>query len=149
MEKRDNSMIISKNLILNEFNFLEREYYFTPHCRDIQDATFIEKTQLEYINEVRRRNVRVSCVKGKVINDVIYTFTASITRIPYVGNEDYFSLNNYLESIGKDFDTSLTNEFNEKVAEEILKKIAAALKEHALKIIEGSVWLETYYPRRD
>jgi|ADGO01.1.fsa_nt_gi hypothetical protein len=49
-------------------------------------------------------------------------FTASITRIPYVGNEDYFSLNNYLESIGKDFDTSLTNEFNEKVAEEILEE---------------------------
>jgi hypothetical protein len=41
-----------------------------------------------------------------------YSFNSSITRLPYSGVEDFFSLSNYLQSIGKDYYSSLVNDFN-------------------------------------
>jgi len=61
--------------------------------------------------------------------------------------EDFFSLNNYLESIDKGFSTSLVNDFNKIEAENILTRMAIELKEYALEIIEGREWLSNYYPR--
>lgn len=142
-------MDFAKNIILKVFNFLEEQYSYTPVCKVEDDNTFIESFDVEYINEIRRRKIRISYTKGKVYYEIKYTFTGSITRIPYEGNEDFFSISNYLQSMSKDFSTSLVNHFNEAEAENILTKIAIALKKHALRIIEGNEWLETYYPRKD
>ena len=138
-----------KNLILQEFYFLEEQYFYVPACRLEDGTTFIESLNVEYVNEIKRRKIRISYTKSNVYNEIKYTFNGSITRIPYVGNEDFFSLSNYLQSINKDFSTSLVNDFMEGEAKKILTQIAFALKKYALDIIEGNEWLETYYPRKD
>lgn len=142
-------MEVAKNIILKVFHFLEEQYYYTPACKVEDDSTFIESLDVEYINEIKRRKIRISYTKTRVYNEIKYTFSGSITRIPYVGVEDFFSLSNYLQSIDKDFSTSLVNDFNEVEAGKILAQIAAALKEYTLGIIDGKVWLDTYYPRKD
>ena len=142
-------MEVAKNIILKIFRFLEEHYYYTPVCRVQDGSTFIESLDVEYINETKRRKIRISYTKTRVYNEIKYTFSGSITRIPYAGVEDFFSLSNYLQSIGKYFSTSLVNDLNESDAENILIQIAVALKEHALHIIDGKEWIETYYPRKD
>ena len=150
MDQRNSSKIeIIKKEILEVFNFLEEEYYYKPEFKVEESEVFIESLEVEYTNEIRRRNIIISYTKGKVYNEIKYTFGASITRIPDAGNEDFFSLSNYLESIGKDFDTSLVDTFDEVKARKIIKRIADVLKEYVSDIIEGRIWLETYYPRKD
>jgi len=148
-ELKSHNMQLAKNLILQVFFFLEEQYFYNTVLEAIDDRTFIECLDVEYINEIKRRKIRVSYIKSKVYNEVKYTFNGSITRIPYIGNEDFFSLSNYLKSKNKDFSTSLTRDFNEPEAKNILTQIAVAFKKYASNIIDGKEWLETYYPRKD
>jgi|KBSMisStandDraft_5_1062788.scaffolds.fasta_scaffold1517300_1 hypothetical protein len=150
MVKRNESKIeCAKEIILNSFYFLEDKYYYAPVFRIEESNIFIESLDVEYTNEIRRRKINISFTKGKLGDNTKYTFTVSITRTPYTGVEDFFSMSNYLQSLGKDFNTSIINDFDKSEADIIVKKIAEALKEHASKIIEGAIWLETFYPRRD
>jgi hypothetical protein len=41
----------------------------------------------------------------------------------------------------------MVNYFSEQEAEEILIKLADALKTYAMDIINGSKWLDTYWPK--
>ena len=148
-EQRNHNMEIAKNLILKVFRFLEDQYLLTSCYKVENDPTFIEYLNVEYVDEIKRRKIRIGYTKGEVYNEIKYTFSSSITRIPYSGVEDYFSLSQYLQSIGKDFSTSLVNHFDETEAQNILVQIVTALKEHALDIIDGKKWLESYYPRKD
>ncbi|HET9056049.1 MAG TPA: hypothetical protein VFN30_04290 [Chitinophagaceae bacterium] len=149
LELKNHRIEIVKNIILQVFSFLEEQYLYTPKCKVEGDDIFIESFEVEYVHETKRRKIAVSYTKSQVYSEIKYTFSVSITRIPYSGVEDFFSLSNYLQSNGKDFSSSLINDFSEAEAEMILRKIAAALKEHVLEIIDGTEWLETYYPRKD
>jgi hypothetical protein len=148
-ELKSHNMEIAKGLILKTFHFLEDQYSYTPVCKVSDDKTFIESFDVEYVNEIKRRKIRISYIKGKVYSEIKYTFNLSITRMPYVGNEDFFSLSNYLQSVDKDFPASVVGEFDEREAENKLILIANALKGHALDIISGEIWLNNYYPRKD
>ncbi len=146
---KSHSMEVAKSLILKIFKFLEDQYFYIPTYRVEDDATFLEYLNVEYINEVRCRKIRIGYTKAQVYNEVKYTFSCSIIRMPYSDVEDYFSLSNYLQSQGKDFSTSLINTFNESHAEKILIQIAFTLKQNALEIMRGNDWLKSYYTRKD
>jgi hypothetical protein len=138
-----------RNLILKTFHFLEDKYFYYPVNKEENDDFFIESSGIEYVSENKKRKILISYTKGKVDNEIVHTFTASITRIPYKDVEDFFSLDNYLDSNGNNFSTNFINEFNETKAENILYQISNALRKHALGIIEGKEWLDSYYPRKD
>lgn len=140
---------VVKNIILQVFSFLEEQYLYSPDCKEEKEHLFNESFEILYVNEIKRRKIAVSYTQSNVFNEIRYTFSVSITRLPYSGVEDFFSLSNYLQSVGINFSTTLINKFNEVEAEEILRKIAAALSEHALAIIKGRIWLEDFYPKKD
>lgn len=140
---------IVMKLILKEFSFLEEDYLYSYCFSKDTSQAFLENLNVEYSNEVKRRKIRIGYTKINVSGEIKFTFSLSITRIPYSGVNDFFSLSNYLQSMNKDFSTSVTNDFNEFKAEEILVRISNALKDYAIDIIDGSNWLETFYPRKD
>jgi hypothetical protein len=148
-KQKSNNMEVVKNIIEKVFYFLEEEYLYSSVYNAEEDSTFIESLNVEYVNELKRRKVRIGYTKANVYNDIKYTFSCSISRIPYINVEDFFSLSNYLQSIDRDFPTSLVDDFSEVKAENILAQIAAALKEYAGDIIDGKEWSETYYSRKD
>jgi len=128
---------------------LEDQYFYTPVYKKEDDNIFMESLEIEYINEIKQRKVAISYTKGNLHKEIRYTFTLSITRIPYKNPEDFFSLDNYLKSKGRFFSTSIVNDFNETEIENILNRIAVSLKEQLLSIITGNEWLTSYYPRKD
>lgn len=148
-ELKNNKIEVVKNLILQAFYFLENEYYYTPIYKVEYDNLFLESLDVDYVNETKKRKITISYTKSKNDNEIKYTFSGSITRIPYLSVEDFFSFVNYLQSTGNNFSTSLINDFNENQAENILLHIAKLLKELTPKIITGEEWLENYYPRKD
>jgi hypothetical protein len=91
----------------------------------------------------------LSYTKGNVYDDVKYTFSSSIVRLSYLEFYDYYSLFQHLDSIGKDYNTSIINIFSLTEAERILNKIANSLKTFSIKVIDKSEWLDKYYPRKD
>ena len=140
-------MEIVTKMIVTTFNFLEKEYFYTPSYKVGDSALFIDSLHVEYVNEVKSREIIIGYTKSDLNNEIRYTFSVSITRTPYTKVEDFFSLDNYLQSKASDFSTSLVNNFDEAEAQKILIEIVFALKEHALNIIDGKVWLDKYYPR--
>lgn len=148
-QKNDSKIELVKQTIHKVFYFLEEEFYYVPLVKVVESAIFIESIEVEYINELIRRSIDISYTKSKSSGELKYTFTASISRLPYTGVEDFFSLSTYLKSKGKDFPISLVNHFDGTEAELILDRIAAALKENTLEIITGTLWLETFYPKKD
>jgi hypothetical protein len=76
MELRRNSTIeISRELILKTFYFLEEEYYYTPECKEEESNIFIESLDVGYINEIRRRKINISYTKGKLDDDLKFTYS--------------------------------------------------------------------------
>jgi hypothetical protein len=149
MEKNNTDIDIAKQLILKVFFFLEKEYSYTPIPKHTEDPFFDKSLDVEYVNEVRRRNISVSYTKTNMNGETRHSFTLSIVRIPYTGYEDYFSLDNYLSSIGKNIQSGVMDIFSSERAESAITFLADAAKEYISSIIEGSVWLETYYPKKD
>ena len=145
----DNEIAIVKHEIFKTFHFLEKEYFYFPNSNEEVSSLFDNSVKVEYINKIRRREIAIRYTKGKFNGDVKFTFSVSIIRTPYVSFEDFFSLDIYLQSIGKHFSTGFVTNFNFHELQTILQKLANSLKEHAEKIIDGSIWLETYYPRKD
>ena len=145
MENLD-KIAISKRLITKEFDFLEEEGY-EQRCEIINDETFIEYMCVKYTNNQKKRKVTIGYSKNKVYDDIKYTFTASISKIPNVGVKDSFVLFVYLNSIDEDFSTSMVNHFDETEAQEIVKKLAGALRYYAGDIISGKEWLDDYWAR--
>lgn len=139
----------ARTIILKTFDFLEKDFLYVPSWRIEESNVFIEWLSVNYQNETKSRELQVSYFKGKSEEVIDITFTASITRMPYVGFEDFFSLSVYLNSIGADFNTTIGGDFDEQAARNILQQISTALRKYAMKIIDGKVWLEDYYPRRD
>ena len=137
------------NSILETFSFLEEQYSYTHASKEKADNTFIEFLEINYTNEVRHRKITVIYTKVKAYDEIGFTFSVTITRIPYSSIADFFSLSNYLQSNGEDFSTTMVNDFNVQEAKRILKKLALSIKENALEIIEGNLWLDAYYTRKD
>lgn len=137
---------ICKKLILKNFFFLVDKGY-EPTYKLHSSEGFIEYFEFEYINNKKERKVSIVYSKSKVYEEMKYTFSATITRIPYIdATKDFFSLRLYLDSLGLDFITSIVNHFDEAEADSILQKIEQAMKLYAGEIIDGSEWKEGYYP---
>ena len=79
VQRSNKAMEISKQIILKTFSFLEEEYYYTPVAREEESNIFMESLDLEYINNIRRRSISISYTKGKLSDDLKFTYTASIT----------------------------------------------------------------------
>jgi hypothetical protein len=138
-----------RELILNAFSFLENQYGYKANCTPRDDDSCIESFEVQYLNENKQRKVRISYVNDEINSEIKYIFSASITRLPYKGVEDFFSLNQYLSSNGKSFPTDIVGVFDITEAESILQKIANILNRHLSTILDGSKWLDHYYPRWD
>jgi hypothetical protein len=100
--KNQSELSIAKKLIIKEFSFLE-EQGFERFSKIRRSNVFINSLDVEYRNLDRQRKICISYTKGKVFEEIKYSFTLSIYRIPYVDVEDFFSLPAYLTSIDKVF----------------------------------------------
>jgi hypothetical protein len=145
MENLD-KIAIAERMITKEFTFLEEEGY-ERKCEIVNDETFIECLSVRYLNTEKKRKISIDYTEGMVYDDIKYTFGASISRVPYLDVEDSFALFIYLNSIGQDFSTSMTSQFDEREAKGIVKKLAGALKYYAGDIISGKEWLDDYWAR--
>jgi len=133
-----------KALILKTFSFMENDYYYT-HSSNIEDSrVFDECLIVEYENTITRRRLSVSYTTGDR-----FTFSITIERLPYNGKSDIISLGNYLRSVDKDFSIKPLNCFDLEAFEHLLIRLRKAIEAHALEIIDGKIWFETYYPRWD
>jgi hypothetical protein len=148
-QKNDIQLRMVEKIIEERFNFLEKDFGYVPKLIVQTEPPFIEQIKIEYSNEIKKRNIIIGCSKGNVFNEVKYTFTVSIIRLPYSSIEDYFSLNVFLNSVGLNFETSLDNIFTQENASIIVAKLSDTLRDYAIEIIDGVQWLDNYYPRKD
>lgn len=148
MKNKESLSSIIKPLIIKAFRFLENEYY-VPEFQIEESSVFIEMVKVQYVNKILRREINIGFTQGRVFEQIVFTFNVSISRIPYSGIEDFYSLSNYLQSLEKDFETNIYGAFDFDSAEEILNKLADSLKTYAWDIVNGNIWLEKYYPRKD
>lgn len=149
METKSKEMEIAKELVLKIFRFLEKDYLYTPQFEIKGSAVFLEYASIEYINKSKKRSIDISYTKGEVYGEIKYTFSLGVVRTPYIASGDMISLSNYLDSKNQNFNTSITAKFNSQEAENILKEMARVLRSELSNVIDGSVWYETYYPRKD
>ena len=148
MEVGNNPISVAKQIILEAFSFLREEGY-SVETKIMKDTFFSENFESTFINETIGREISISYTKGSVEKggNLKYTFSLSITRLPYDGVKDFFSLFVYLSSLGRDFDTNIVNHFDENEARLIVEKIANALKTYLWDVVKGEKWLEGFYPR--
>ncbi|MBU0763608.1 MAG: DUF1016 family protein [Bacteroidetes bacterium] len=148
MEKH-NRIEIVKEAILKIFFFLEKDYYYSSTYKIEDSNIFNESLDIEYIGQIKRRKVVISYTMRIIPEGYKCTFGMSITRLPYSGYSDFFSMENYLQSIGKDFSTTLI--FNDEVKDvkKVLEQMKEALIENVLEVIKGNIWFENYYPKKD
>jgi hypothetical protein len=149
MEKQKNNIEQAKAMILKTFYFLETDYYCAPHIEIKEDKNFKEYLSIKYANQISRREINITYTKGDLDNITKYTFGTSIYRLPYSSWGDMFSLREYLQPLGKYFNTSMDLEFNPIEAQTILDKLVKALKEYTSEILKGDIWYEKYHPKKD
>ncbi|MCD6018561.1 MAG: hypothetical protein K0S53_1682 [Bacteroidetes bacterium] len=149
MVKKSKEMELAQELLLKTFSFLENDYLYVPKFCVIDSAVFLEYGKLEYTNEIKKRIIDISYTKGSIDGEIKYTFSLSIVRNPYSSLGDMIALNNFLASKNSDFDTRIYGEFEIHKVESILRKIADVLYTDLEDVIDGNVWYETYYPKKD
>ena len=144
-----NNITIAKDCILRTFSFLEKEgFKYVFKVLDNNDSIFSEKMDIQFNSESKKREINISYSQIKLDNEVKYGFNLSISRLPYKDvTKDYLSFFSYLDSLGKDFNANMVNHFSELEAEEILKKMAGALKNYAWALVMGEKWIEGFYPK--
>lgn len=142
----ENNIETAKDLIIKEFYFLE-ELGYEPTFNILNDAPFIESAEVEYVNPTKKRGISITYHKSNIFEEIKYSFGLSITRHPYSNVFDLFALSLYLDSIGKDFPTSMINHFDKAEAENILREISNTTIEYGSNIINGIEWLDNYWPR--
>jgi hypothetical protein len=144
--EESNELRVAKSLIAEHFSFLKmHEYLLKPEI--IKSSVFDEYLEVKYVSEKCKREVTIIYNKGEDENTT-YGFSTSIVRLPYKTPwKDYFSVDVYLNSIGLNFETTIENEFDEREAEAIVKKLAEFTQDKALKLVKGLDWIEGYYPQ--
>ncbi|RYD82557.1 MAG: hypothetical protein EOP53_03390 [Sphingobacteriales bacterium] len=141
-----NSSIVP--LILNTFYFLEVNGYVSA-WENIESKVFLKYLNVEYTNDIRRRKIVIAYAQSNCgIGETSHTFSASISRIPYSGTKDFFSLNAYLNKMNQNFDSNIEISFDKLKAKHILERFAKFLKRDLKDIIEGEVWYENYQDER-
>jgi len=95
MKNKESLSSIIKPLIIKAFRFLENEYY-VPEFQIEESSVFIEMVKVQYVNKILRREINIGFTQGRVFEQIVFTFNVSISRIPYSGIEDFYSLSNYL-----------------------------------------------------
>jgi hypothetical protein len=145
MESKE--VTISKNLIAKHFSFLETEGY-TANVEEEASKFFLESLKVKYTNQIKRREITISFTKSNLDEEIRFSYSTSIVRIPYNSPyEDFFSLDAYCKANGKEFNSSITNVFDEQAAELIIKKIAEFIQKNASIFVHGTEWEEGYYPK--
>lgn len=139
----------TKELIDRSFYFLVEKYFYKKKYIKKHNRLFIESVEFEYTNEAYDRRVRISFLKGRVNDEIIYSFGLTINRISFTSVEDYFSLDNYLKSKKSEFSTSFSNKFDLIKSENILNKMSHILQTDLLSLITGELWYNEFYPRKD
>ena len=134
------------DLISKHFSFLLQEGYVVETVIE-PSKVFILWISVKYTNEQIKREVSINYMEGKVNKEVKYSFTVTITRLPYVSvYEDFFSLNEYLSENGLKME-SVFSDFDEKVFAKTLEQLAEAVKNYAHKLVSGKEWITGYYSK--
>lgn len=147
--KNDKNTEIIKDIILQTFHFLTNDFHYIPSYNTKGSKIFLTTFEITFVNEINRRKVIISYTKDNLSGEIKHTFNASIIRLPYLTVEDYFGLFVFLQSIGKEFNTSFIGTFNENESNKILIKIADSFKKYTINILAGKLWLENFYRRKD
>ncbi len=136
-----------KDVIINSFSFLEKEFAFSLEVDEIADSIFEEEIIIRYTNEILRRKISVTTTLG--INDDVKTYSIGlvIVRLPYTGIRDLFVLSDFVKSKGESISVNFTFEFDLNKVKQEIEALAKALINHAEEIVKGNLWLETFYPR--
>lgn len=144
----ESKISIVKNMIHKKFYFLEENYGYSSNAKEVKNDFFDESLHFNYSSLNLKRKICIVYNKSKVDDIDTYTFSLSITRLPYSEVKDFFGLYVYFRSKGIIFSNQLKHNFNAEGAELILDKIAAFSMEtdDIRKMIEGKKWLESYYP---
>ena len=138
---------ISKNLILKYFSFL-KDQGFGVEVEGNDSKLFLESLNVVFTNEIKKREITVSFTKSRIDEEIRFTFSASVVRIPYNDPyEDFFSLYAYSEATGNEFNTTIVTRFDEREAESIVKKISEFLQKNASVFVDGTAWEKGYYPK--
>ena len=81
---------ISKNLILKYFSFL-KDQGFGVEVEGNDSKLFLESLNVVFTNEIKKREITVSFTKSRIDEEIRFTFSASVVRIPYNDPyEDFF-----------------------------------------------------------
>jgi len=147
MEAVGNRAKIVNDLVASVFSFLEREGY--TYASDLEDSeVFSVYLNCKFVNTEKKRKVTIAYTERSLDNVTKYTFSLTITRIPYSDpTQDFFSLDVYLDSHGVNFPTTLVNYFDESQAKDILEKLAGVLSGELFAMVVGEAWMKGYYPK--
>jgi hypothetical protein len=138
---------ISKNLITKHFSFLETEGY-EINIEEEASQFFLENLNIIYTSEIKKRKITVSFTKSNFDNEIRFSYTTSIVRLPYnSAYEDFFSLAAYCNAKGNEFNTTIINEFDEQEATAIIRRISEFIQKNASKFVHGIEWEEGFYPK--
>jgi hypothetical protein len=143
----DAKLKVLDECVRRTFYSLEIDFQYIPSIQIRNSSVLIEWITWEYVCENRNRTVTIGYSTSEVNDELCSAFGVTITRLPYKSFSDFFSLDIYLNSIGKDISTNVTNDFTIDEAEWILKELFKALNKEALSIISGEVWMDEFYPR--
>ena len=137
----------SKNLILKCFSFLKDQGYAVK-VEGNDSELFLESLNVVFTNEIKKRKIIISFTKSKFDEEIRFTFSATVVRIPYNDPyEDFFSLSAYGNETGNKFNRAIINRFEESEAESIVMKISEFLQKNASVFVDGTAWEKGYYPK--
>lgn len=150
MEKQKNSVVsFVEEIISRHFAYLVNDFEYELSFQDCTDNIFEDCLSAVYTNKKLKREILVSYTKGTVSDEIRFTFSVSINIIPFYAWGGSLALSKYLKSKNKDFISQLVNSFDKEKADKIVEKLALAIRNETLEIIEGKIWLDKFYYDRD
>jgi hypothetical protein len=138
----------AKDIIVKYFKFLEDEYQYVRSDEVSSSEMFPLFLTVIYRNETRRRDVHICFSVIDVPIRVGYSFSTSISTIPRNLIGDSFSLRRFLEMNGVNISDRMDN-FDQKEADFIVWRMSRVVQLNISPVIEGKVWLDRYYVRKD
>jgi hypothetical protein len=138
----------AKDLIAKYFKFLEDEYQYVRSDEVSSGEMFLVVLAIVYISETRDRRVSIRFSAIDVRDGRSYAFGLSICTIAEVPGRDHFYLRTFLEMNGVNISDRMDN-FNQEDADFIVWRMSRIVQLNILPVIEGTLWLDKYYVRKD